>query len=51
MEREQENIVTMGVRFVPAVEHSSEDQFNQGEEITKNIMQIEVKRYSKQSQD
>ena len=36
MEREQENIVTMGVRFVPAVEHSSEDQFNQGEEITEN---------------
>ena len=36
MGREQENIVTMGVRFVPAVEHSSEDQFNQGEEITEN---------------
>ena len=51
MGREQENIVTMGVRFVPAVEHSSEDQFNQGKEITKNIMQIEAKRYRKQSQD
>ena len=33
VERELENIVTMEVRFVLAVEHSSEDQFNQGKEI------------------
>ena len=44
MESEQENTVTTEVRFAQAVEHSSEDQFNQGkEEIWGKQLQIEQK--------